>query len=122
MRYFLMFLSCGSILAACDVTKTDFPVRTEAVRAEVEELSTNVAIVQLTADNIEAFDTPRNLDGSRGTMPSGTWVYRVGVGDVPVSYTHLDVYKRQAEGLLDPLASLDRQSISFVPRRAAVDS
>jgi polysaccharide export outer membrane protein len=82
MRYFLMFLSCGSILAACDVTKTDFPVRTEAVRAEVEELSTNVAIVQLTADNIEAFDTPRNLDGSRGTMPSGTWVYRVGVGDV----------------------------------------
>lgn len=82
MRPFVMFLSLGLLLAACDVTKTDFPVRTEAVRAEVEELSTNVAIVQLTADNIAAFNTPRNLDGSRGTMPSGGWDYRVGVGDV----------------------------------------
>jgi polysaccharide export outer membrane protein len=68
-------------VASCDVTKTDFPVRTEAVRAEVEELSTNVAIVQLTADNIDAFNKPRNLSGGRGTIPSGNWDYRVGVGD-----------------------------------------
>lgn len=67
---------------SCDVTKTDFPVRTEAVRAEVEELSTNVAIVQLTADNIDAFNKQRDLGGSRTTAPSGRWNYRVGVGDV----------------------------------------
>ena len=78
-----MFLLSGLFLAACDVTKTDFPVRSESVRQEVEEMSTNVAVVQLTADNISAFNTPRNLTGSRGTMPSGNgWDYRVGVGDV----------------------------------------
>ena len=65
------------MLTACDVTKTDFPVRSEAVRAEVEELSTNVAIVQLTADNINAFNTPRNLGGTRSTMLSGGWDYRI---------------------------------------------
>jgi polysaccharide export outer membrane protein len=52
------------------------------VRAEVEELSTNVAIVQLTADNIDAFNKRRDLGGSRTTAPSGRWNYRVGVGDV----------------------------------------
>lgn len=31
-------------------------------------MSTNVAIVQLTADNIDAFNTPRNLGGTRSTM------------------------------------------------------
>lgn len=82
MRHFVTFFASGLLLAACGVTRTDFPVRTDAVRAEVEELSANVVIVQLTADNIDAFDTPRNLDGSRGTMPLGTWDYRVGVGDV----------------------------------------
>jgi len=78
----LFFVLSSFILAACDVTKTDFPVRTEAVRAEVEELSTNVAIVQLTADNIDAFNKTRNLGGTRTTAPSGGWNYRVGVGDV----------------------------------------
>lgn len=82
MRKLLILALSGLLLAACDVTKTDFPVRTEAVRAEVEEMSTNVAIVQLTADNIDAFNTPRNLGGSRTTIPSGGWDYRVGVGDV----------------------------------------
>lgn len=82
MRVWAIFLVSGLLLASCDVTKTDFPVRTEAVRAEVEELSTNVAIVQLTADNIEAFNTPRDLRGSSATIPSGSWNYNVGVGDV----------------------------------------
>ncbi len=78
----LAFILFGFILASCDVTKTDFPVRTEAVRSEVEELSTNVAIVQLTANNIEAFNEPRDLAGTRTTVPSGNWNYRIGVGDI----------------------------------------
>lgn len=81
MRLFVIVLY-SMFLASCDVTKTEFPVRTEAVRSEVEDLSTNVTIVQLTADNIGAFNTPRNLDGSRGTIPSARWDYRVGIGDV----------------------------------------
>lgn len=82
MRSLVLLLLPVLLLAACDVTKTDFPVRSEAVRSEVEEMSTNVAIVQLTADNIDAFNTPRSLGGSRSTMPSGGWNYKVGVGDV----------------------------------------
>ncbi len=78
----LLFVLSGFILASCDVTKTDFPVRTEAVRAEVEELSTNVAVVQLTADNIDAFNKPRDLGGSRSSIPSGGWNYQIGVGDI----------------------------------------
>jgi polysaccharide export outer membrane protein len=81
MRILVLFL-LGFVLASCDVTKTDFPVRTEAVRAEVEEMSTNVAIVQLTADNIDAFNQPRDLAGSKTTVPSGSWDYRIGVGDI----------------------------------------
>lgn len=82
MRNLTLFLLSSLALSACDVTKTDFPVRTEAVRAEVEEMSTNVAIVQLTADNIDAFNRPRDLSGSRSSIPSGGWNYRVDVGDV----------------------------------------
>jgi polysaccharide export outer membrane protein len=82
MQTLVILVFSGLFLASCDVTKTDFPVRTEAVRAEAEEMSTNVAIVQLTADNIDAFNTPRSLGGSRTTIPSGGWNYRVGVGDI----------------------------------------
>ncbi|WP_112310540.1 polysaccharide biosynthesis/export family protein [Pseudogemmobacter bohemicus] len=83
MKIWIAVLLALVSLAACDVTRTDFPVRTEAVRTEVEELATNVAIVKLSADNIEAFNKPRNLGGSRTTMPSGDgWDYKVGVGDV----------------------------------------
>ena len=78
----LFFIFCSLVLVSCDVTKTDFPVRTDAVRGEVEELSTNVIIVQLTADNIEAFNKDRNMRGARTTAPSGGWNYRIGVGDV----------------------------------------
>lgn len=84
MRNWVILFCSILFVASCDVTKTDFPVRTEAVRAEVEEMSTNVAIVQLTADNIDAFNTPRNLSGGRGTIPSARWDYRVGVGDTLV--------------------------------------
>lgn len=82
MGRLVILLLSGLLLASCDVTKTDFPVRTESVRAEVEEMSTNVAIVQLTADNIDAFNTPRSLGGSRTTIPSRGWNYQVGVGDI----------------------------------------
>lgn len=83
MRFWLMILLSGLTLAACDVTKTDFPVRSESVRQEVEAMATNVAVVQLTADNIAAFNTPRNLAGTRNTLPAGGGQeYRVGVGDV----------------------------------------
>ncbi len=82
MRNLLIGFCLTWLLVACDASKSDFPVRSEAVRSEVEELSTNVAIVQLTADNIETYNTPRNLSGSRSSAPSATWNYRVGVGDV----------------------------------------
>ena len=83
MRIWMTALAGVLLLGACDVTKTDFPVRSEAVRAEVEEMSTNVAIVQLTADNIDAFNNPRSLSGSQSTITAGgDWDYRVGVGDV----------------------------------------
>lgn len=76
-------LAVMMLLAACDVTRTDFPVRTEAVRTDVEEMATNVAIVRLSADNIDAFNKPRNLAGSRTTMGGGNgWDYRIGIGDV----------------------------------------
>lgn len=70
------------LLASCDVTKTDFPVRTAAVQAEVEEIATNVAIVRLNANNIDAFNKPRNFQGSRSTVPSSGWTYKIGVGDI----------------------------------------
>jgi len=82
MRILISLFLSGLFLASCDVTKTDFPVRSEAIRAEVEQLSTNVSVVKLTADNIDAFNRPRNMGGSRTTLPSRGWNYRVGVGDV----------------------------------------
>ena len=82
MRHLAIVVFAGLAVSACDVTKTDFPVRTESIRAEVEQMATNVAIVQLTADNIDAFNTPRNLRGGRSTIPSGGWNYLIGVGDI----------------------------------------
>lgn len=82
MRKFLIGFCALWFLTACDASKSDFPVRSEAVRSEVQELATNVTIVQLTADNIATFNNPRNLSGSRSSAPSSTWNYRVGVGDV----------------------------------------
>ena len=81
MRILALF-SLVFFLASCDVTKTDFPVRAEAVQARVEEMATNVAIVRLTADNIDAFNVPRNLQGSRTTVLSGGWTYKIGTGDI----------------------------------------
>lgn len=82
MRSWILALAAAGILTACDVTKTDFPVRTTAVQTEVEEMATNVSVVKLTAENVGAFSTPRNLGGSGTSMPSRGWDYLVGVGDV----------------------------------------
>lgn len=82
MRAMLIVVGLGIGLGGCDTTKTDFPVRSAAVRSSVEGLSSNVSIVTLAADNVEAFNTPRNLKGAGGSMSSGSWNYRVGVGDV----------------------------------------
>lgn len=83
MRIYKLILAGILLLGGCDLTRTDFPVRSEQVREEVEELAANVTVMQLTADNIAAYSTPRNLSGPRTTMPSGgDWIYRVGVGDV----------------------------------------
>lgn len=82
MRNLLIGFLAVVLLTACDRSKSDFPVRSEAVRSEVEELATDVVIVQLTADNIATFNNPRNLSGSRSSAPASTWNYRVGVGDV----------------------------------------
>ena len=81
MRILALF-SLVFFLASCDVTKTDFPVQTEAVQSQVEEMATNVAIVRLNADNIDAFNMPRNLQGSRTTVSSRGWTYKIGAGDI----------------------------------------
>lgn len=78
-RWFLPVL----LLAGCDVTKTDFPVRPEAVRAEAQQLASDVTVIPLTSNNIAVYAKPRNLSGSHTTMPSiESWNYRVGVGDI----------------------------------------
>lgn len=82
MRNALTALAAGLLLVACDGARTDFPVRTDAIRAEVEEMSTNVVVVKLTADNVDAFNTKRDLSGSRASLASDGWNYRIGVGDV----------------------------------------
>lgn len=82
MRFWILALSMIVLLAGCNVAKTDFPVRTAAIQTEVEEMATDVTIVKLTVDNVSAFSTPRNLSGSRTTMASSNWDYRVGVGDI----------------------------------------
>lgn len=83
MRLWIKLSLVVLFLASCDTAQTDFPVRTEAVQTKAERVTTNVAVVLLTADNVDAFSTPRNLAGPRTTMPSlGPWRYRVGPGDV----------------------------------------
>ena len=82
MRNVLIGFCAALVLSGCDASKSDFPVRSEAVRSEVEELATDVIIVQLTAENIDAYNNPRDLAGSRSSAPSSTWNYRVGVGDI----------------------------------------
>ena len=83
MRSVLALLFACLALVACSASQTDFPIHSEAVRIEAKNTSTNVAIVRLTADNIDAFNQPRNLNGSPTTMPSRpNWNYHVGVGDV----------------------------------------
>ncbi len=81
MRILALLLFVVS-LASCDVTKTDFPVRTEAVQTQVGEMASNVAVVRLSADNIAAFNTPRDLHGSRTTVPPAGGTYKIGVGDI----------------------------------------
>jgi len=60
------------LLTACGSRKSDLPVRSEAVKAEVAELVTDIIIVQLTAGDIYAGNSPRNLSGSRSSAPSAT--------------------------------------------------
>lgn len=83
MRFLVaIFLLCLG-LASCGLSQTDFPVHTEAIRSESTGMTTDVAVVRLTPNNVDAFNKPRNLQGSRTTMPSRpTWNYRVGVGDI----------------------------------------
>lgn len=83
MRLWLGIMAAVFGLAACDLTKTDFPVRTTSAQAEVEELATNVAIIRLTADNIDAFNQKRALGGHAATLADGGgWDYRIGAGDI----------------------------------------
>ncbi len=69
-------------LAGCaKIADTDFPVSQEAQ----QELNLeNVEIVRLEPSNIAAYATPRQVQRSRGQLPTSTrsWKYRVGVGDV----------------------------------------
>jgi len=83
MRLWMTLFLVTLFLASCDSAQTDFPVRTEAVQTEAEKMTNNVAVVRLTADNVDAFSTPRNLAGPRTTMSSpAQWRYHVGPGDV----------------------------------------
>lgn len=83
MRSIAMLSLVVALLAGCDASRSDFPIRTEAVQEEVEELATNVTIVKLTSDNIASFASPRAFSGSTTNLPSqGAREYRIGVGDI----------------------------------------
>lgn len=82
MRFALVVFLAAFGVTACDVSKSDFPVRSDAVQSQVESLSTSVTTVKLTAENIDAFNVPRGDSRSASSVPSATWNYRVGVGDV----------------------------------------
>jgi polysaccharide export outer membrane protein len=71
-----------SLLMACDVTKSEFPVKNRAVQQETQELSKDVTVVVLDASNIDQYTVDRESLGAKSTLPpSGGWDYRVGVGD-----------------------------------------
>lgn len=76
MPLFALFLaSCGSI--------TDFPVKPDAVRAELSALDTTVTVVQIDARNIAQYDRPRLPTSAITNLPaSDGWNYRVGTGDI----------------------------------------
>ncbi len=76
-----LLLSLG-LMGCADSSKSDFPVRSQAVQQKAEELSDSVTVVRLSADNVDAFNVSRSFVGSRASIPSGEWDYRIGVGDV----------------------------------------
>lgn len=80
--WFQIGISCA-LLAACDATKTDFPVTPDAVREEVSQLATNVTVIALTAENVGNYSTRRAFGGVATNLPSeGAYNYRVGSGDI----------------------------------------
>lgn len=112
LRFMHLFLPV-LVLAACDATKTDFPVRPNAVEAQAQEFSSDVAVIPLTADNIEHFAKLRNLTGSQTTMPSiANWNYRVGVGDILdiVVWEHPELTMPAGEGRTPQESGLRVQS------------
>jgi polysaccharide export outer membrane protein len=70
-------------LTACDATKSDFPIGTDAVKQEVETLSTNVTVVKLTAQNIDLFAQSRDQSAVKTNIPAvSSSEYLIGKGDV----------------------------------------
>lgn len=82
MRQILLGILAVLMLASCDVARTTFPVTPDGQQSQSKDALAPVDIVPLTAANIAQYAQARNLSGSRGTLPSRAWIYRVGAGDV----------------------------------------
>jgi len=83
MPRYVLILPILMALAACDSTKTTFPVNHDAVGGAAEALGTDVSVVELTAETISAHGGAPRVAGGRTTLPgSNGWTYLVGRGDI----------------------------------------
>lgn len=76
-------LALLATLAGCDAATSNFPLHTRNVTTTSDPVAGDIAIVRLSAANVDAFGAPASPVGGRTTLPSsGGWDYRVGTGDV----------------------------------------
>ena len=83
MKNLLLGIVAVLFLASCDIARTTFPVTSEDNPTPAAATpAANVDIIPLNATNIAPYAKARKLSGSRATLPSRGWTYRVGAGDV----------------------------------------
>lgn len=71
------------VVAACDTSRTSFPIEPGDTSAPAAALGADVRVVQLTADTIAQYGgAPRVAAGSTTLPPTSGWTYRVGKGDI----------------------------------------